>query len=344
MRIDHIFEIKSLDALAEYLQESSPERSWQQLARLFFENVLYRKVTEWNRLVRLCEAMTIVGWGELEPVQAVRTKFLNGFPWTMLVNRFGDKRYVDALWSKRVDGYLMVEDSVVFHGSDDLPAKLSKQGFVATPEAENKPLDAQRNWIVRSPILLGQTVLNCYKSSNGFVKSVAKLEDRLLREMRPEVYGRAIDRLCFYFHLSYLDPGCATNYVIQADDRKLDRAEEQRQLGKLYSADEIKKLRYKLVPRFLFRPFRSIDGQMNISIHLTKEFSQQSTRQQKVEFAQLLSLAIDEVVTRLRKKRLAYDLDAMRADAGRIIQAWALESDAKTAPDRRGKRASVKPK
>jgi hypothetical protein len=60
---------------------------------------------------------------------------------------------------------------------------------------------------------------------------------------------------------------------------------------------------------------------------LTKEFSEQDTPSQKLEFAQLLSTAIDEVVSRLRNKRLVYDLGAMQADADRIVQAWAREFD-----------------
>src|SRR5689334_7802791 len=113
MPVDQIFEIESLDALAKFLQASPPQRMRQQLEKLFFKNVLYQNVTGWNRVVRLCEALTIVGWGELEPVQAVREKYYNGFPWTILFNRFGERRYLEALWSKRRDGYAMVENSVV---------------------------------------------------------------------------------------------------------------------------------------------------------------------------------------------------------------------------------------
>jgi len=327
MPIDHIFEIKSLDALAEYLQASSPRRTRQQLAKLFFQNVFYRNVTQWNRVVRLCEALTIVGWGDLEPVQAVRTTYYNGFPWTILYNQFAERRYVEACWCMRREGYMMAENSVVFHGSDDLPRELSKKGFVPTQEQEDGVFTTQKNWIARSPIWIGQTVVNCYDSSNAFVTSVWKLRDTLFHEMRPEVYGRAIDQLCFYFHLSYRDPDCGTNYVIQPEERELDDAERQRRLRKLYSVNEIKKMSYELVPRYFFRPFRTDQGQMNISMHLTKEFSEQTTRLQKREFAELLSKAIDEVVTRLRKKRLEYDLDTMRTDADRIIQEWASQRD-----------------
>ena len=326
MSIDQIFEIRSLDALAKLLQALPPRRTQQQLTKLLFENVPYRNVTQWNRVVRVCEALTIVGWGELEPVQAVRDKYYNGFPWTMLVNRCGERRYVEAMWSKRRDGYLMVEDSVILHGSDDLPGTLSQQDVMTTGEPQNEVLATQQNWISRSPIRIGQTVVNCYDSSKDFVITVAKLRDKLLHEMRPEVYGRAIDQLCFYFHTSYRGPGCATNFVIQSDDKLLNDGDRQRQLRKLYSADEIKTMGYQLVPRYLFRPFRAVAGQMNISIHLTKEFSEQTTRSQRLEFADLLSTAIDEVVTKLRKKRLLYDLDTMRIDAAKIIQAWAMNS------------------
>lgn len=66
---------------------------------------------------------------------------------------------------------------------------------------------------------------------------------------------------------------------------------------------------------------------MNISLHLTKEFSEQTIRLQQREFAELLSTAIDTVVTRLRKKQLESDLETMQADAGRIIQEWPSQPD-----------------
>ena len=341
MPIEQIFEIESLDALAVYLQALPPGRTRQQLAKLFLQNVLYQNVTQWNRVVRLCEALTIVGWGDLEPVQAVRTRYYNGFPWTILSNRFAERRYVEVCWCTRRGGYAMDENSIVFHGSDDLPSALRKKGFVPVLEPEGGVFATQRNWIARSPIWVGQTVVNCYDSSKPFVASVGKLCDRLFREMRPEAYGRAIDRLWFYFHTSYKDPGCATNYVIQPEDKELNDSENERRLRKRYAANEIRKMGYKLVPRYLFRPFRTAEGQMNISIHLTKEFSEQTIPSQKREFAELLTGAIDQVVGRLRKKRLEYDLETMRTDAARLIQAWASQIDEPDAPVDAGEAASA---
>lgn len=82
----------------------------------------------------------------------------------------------------------------------------------------------------------------------------------ICHEMRPEVYGQAIDRLRIYFHTSYALPNGGTNYVIQTEEKELDDAEKQRRLKKRHSVNEIRKVGYKLVPRYLFRPFRKAEG------------------------------------------------------------------------------------
>ena len=231
MPIDDIFEIDSLDELTAYLQSLPPGRTRQQLRKRFFENVRYQNLSQWNRTVRLCEALTIVGWGDLEPVQAIRTIFDNGCPWTELRNRYWDYRYIDAWWSKRKDGIMMSERYLRDHGSDDLPARLLRKPFVATFEKEHGSFATQRNWIPRSPICVWRAICNCYESSEAFMASTKKLDAKLHLEMRPEVYGREIDQLRFYTHVSYGEPLCTNhNFVIQEDDKKLSADEQRRRL------------------------------------------------------------------------------------------------------------------
>ncbi|MCO6046329.1 hypothetical protein NG895_20715 [Aeoliella sp. ICT_H6.2] len=61
---------------------------------------------------------------------------------------------------------------------------------------------------------------------------------------------------------------------------------------------------------------------MTIELRFTREFSQQSPKEQKREFAQYLSDAVSGAVVRLKKKKLDYDLDLMQEDFERIVQAW----------------------
>jgi hypothetical protein len=46
----------------------------------------YRNAEEWNRLVRVCEGLRMVGWGEAEPVEAIAQQWLNGAWYTRLQN------------------------------------------------------------------------------------------------------------------------------------------------------------------------------------------------------------------------------------------------------------------
>lgn len=225
MSIDDIFEIDSLDELTGYLKALPAGKTRRQLKKLFFENVRYQNLSQWNRTVRLCEALTIVGWGDLEPVQAIHTKFDNGCPWTKLRNRYWDYRYIDAWWSKRKDGVMMTDRRIEDHGSDDLPARLCRKPFVPTFEKEHGTFKSQRNWISRSPICVWRTLTMCYESSAVLMDSAKKLDAKLHSEMRPEVYGQEIDQLRFYYHLSYGEPdyASANNFVIQDDDKNSTR-------------------------------------------------------------------------------------------------------------------------
>ena len=71
-----------------------------------------------------------------------------------------------------------------------------------------------------------------------------------------------------------------------------------------------------------FGSFDAAKGQMTIELRFTREFSQQSPKEQKREFAQYLSGAVSGAVVRLKKKKLDYDLDLMQEDFERIVQAW----------------------
>jgi len=68
-------------------------------------------------------------------------------------------------------------------------------------------LNDQRNWIAKNPATLRQIISNRYKSSDGLIKAVKLLMSSLDRKMRPVVYGSAVNRLHFSYHLSYQDPG-----------------------------------------------------------------------------------------------------------------------------------------
>jgi len=322
--MNEIFTLESLADLATFLETKPTRRTQKQLAKLFFRYALYENAEQWNKAVRLCEALAIVGWGDYEPVQAERGQAWNGNPATTFFNRYSQERFVQADWSKRKAGLTMQQGSTWYHFSPDLPDKQSQGDEYEVRESiQDRKLASQRNWIPKNPILLGRGIANCYAKSKNFVKSVEQeLLPSLEEQMTPEQYGTAINRIIIHYSLSYADPGCQTNYIILDEDIRISTQELYARLRKMYSKKEIDANDYFLRKRFDYGNFSKAKGTMKVDIHFPKQFSEQTTKMQKKEFAKHLTEAIDGVVQRLEKKKLEYDYDRMRDDFQRILKAW----------------------
>lgn len=100
-RLQHIYEIDELPRLKEFLLAiPDGERLREDLFAEFARYCCYRDAEEWNRAVCICECLAIVGWGEREPLEAVRGTYFNGNPNTYFLNRDSRPRCFDAVWSK----------------------------------------------------------------------------------------------------------------------------------------------------------------------------------------------------------------------------------------------------
>ena len=105
-----IFEIEDLKELEEFLQSQSEiEQLRERLFAEFLKYADYKNAGEWNKAVRLCESLAIIGWGNHEPVEALRGQFFNGNPATCFQNKFGElvlsmpfgrKESTVLLWSR----------------------------------------------------------------------------------------------------------------------------------------------------------------------------------------------------------------------------------------------------
>lgn len=59
-----IYNINNLDELSIYLKGKDREQARIWLLSQFDILYDYKNIKEWNELVRVCEALRIVGWGE----------------------------------------------------------------------------------------------------------------------------------------------------------------------------------------------------------------------------------------------------------------------------------------
>ena len=66
--MEEIFEIEDLKELEEFLQsQSDVEQLRERLFAEFLKYADYENAGEWNKAVRLCESLAIIGWGT-EPI------------------------------------------------------------------------------------------------------------------------------------------------------------------------------------------------------------------------------------------------------------------------------------
>ena len=65
------WQCEDLAALQAHLLSADEPWVRAQLLQQFAALKAYRNAEEWNRLVRVCEGLRMVGWGEAEPVEAI---------------------------------------------------------------------------------------------------------------------------------------------------------------------------------------------------------------------------------------------------------------------------------
>lgn len=311
-----IFTIGTLDALRRQLDSAAGRRQRGSLLREFWKVCRYTNAAEWNRAVRLCEALAIVGWGECEPVEAC-----SGEDWTAFRNRYEENRFVSADWSKRKGGTTIRPGSATYHASPDQPGATGD--FPTVVNVQDLKLASQRNWIPKNPIRLYQWLDGSDSTTRKLVESVNnQLVPDLDRRMQPEAYGQSIDRIWIDFYFCTTLSGCRETFVVIDDDVRLSSIQLHKRLLTMYSAAQIKRENLFLRKRYDYGIFQADKGTMKATLHFPQEFNALSLPAQKREFAHHLSAVVSGVVDRLAGRDLRYDFAAMRSDFEAILDAW----------------------
>lgn len=316
MGLEAIFAIGTLEELRQHLDSSAGRRLRGALLREFWKVCRYSNAEEWNRAVRICEALAIVGWGDCEPVEAYC-----GENWTVFRNRFDESRFVSADWSKRKGGVTIAPGRATYNASPDQSGITGD--FATALCVQDLKLASQRNWIPKNPIRLYQWLDSSDASTRKLVDSV---QDRLFaaleRQMKPDTYGSAIDRIWIdYYFCTHLRGNKQTIIVID-DDSRMSSVQLHKRLLTMYSAAEIKRDNLFLRKRYDYGIFQAEKGVMKVTLHFPREFNKLSLPAQKREFAQHLSTAVSGVVERLTGRDLDYDFGKMQRDFKAILGRW----------------------
>lgn len=325
--MNEIYSIKDLKELKGFLErQGNQDKVRENLFSEFLRYADYKNVYEWNSAVKICESLAIIGWGEYEPLEALRGMFFNGNPTTFFLNKFGECRFVDAVWSKRTTGFTMEQGRTSYHFSPNQAdhKQTTLWNYETKEDIQDIKIESQRNWTPKNPIWFERGINNCYENSKEFIESIDNELQPLLKEkMRPEKYGNIINRIIInHSHSFYDNAHCKTNYIISESDKKLTNQKASEELHKMYPKKEIEENGYYLRNRFVYGPFRTDTGKVNIDIHFEKTFSELSYHEQKEQFTEYALTALNTIADKLKKKKFDYNFDLMIEDFTKLINEW----------------------
>ncbi|MCC9016298.1 hypothetical protein [Flavobacterium lipolyticum] len=325
--MNSIYHLDTLQELKEYLEKQDQKLLREELINEFLKFAEYKNASDWNNAVKICESLAIVGWGKHEPLQAVKGMFFNGNPETCFINKFREPRFVDAIWSKRKDGFTMEKGRTSYFESPMLSEKKTiLNEYYIQEDIQDLALANQRNWIPKNPILITRTISNCYENSKSVIESIDKeLQPELDLKMKPEKYGTAINQIVFSCSYSFYDNNsCKTNYIIADESLKLKQKDFYPELLKIFSKQEIESNGYFLRNRYEYGNFNSQKGKIVNEINFEKELSDLSYIKQKQAIAKHILISLNATIEKLKKKKISYDFESMQNDFLEILTKWKL--------------------
>jgi len=298
-RIAEIFEAATLAALKARVAAQSASRLRSPLLAEYERLFHYRNIEEWNALVRVCEALALVGWGEREPVEALAARWVNGSWYTTLQTREFRKlaghgntgRNTEAEWSKRGSSYILC------NGDDE--RNYGIESFAS-----------QRLPLPKNPIRLGRRVANHQTSAAPFVDALSALRKRLDKQLSADRYGDAFEYV-----------GIACVFSNHDDKHETVRGEffhAQKDVPKGF------KSRHYVRPRLGLGKLTQKNGlwHWRVDRHFTRAEGELPLPKQKQVFAEDLLSIVATLGQRLAKKKLSFDQERLRVDLEALLAKW----------------------
>lgn len=290
--LNDLYQFETIEQLtARIQQEPSPASLRQALFAEYDRYFHYTNIEQWNKLVRICEALRIVGWGEREPVEAVAEKWINGSFYSGLRNRtFTTVEGTSKGWSKRGDSFVLDD------GHD-----LANYGISA--------LATQRNPLPKNPLRLVESG-NYQRSAQLFVDSLDELRNQLDYDMRQDMYGDDFGYLgiyCWFSHHDDDEPSVRYEYFHSEEDVPPNFTSE-----------------YYIRPRLQVGKLAKSRGQLKLEItrHFTRQEGELPIEAQKEMFKQDMMEMVGILDEKLKKKKTPYRTDLLKADLEAVLAEW----------------------
>src|SRR5688572_5134075 len=298
-RIARLLAATSIAELKLELGSQAPELVRPALLVEYDRLFRYRNIEEWNALVRVCEALALVGWGERPAVEALAERWLNGSWYTTLRTREFEKlsghgntaKNTEAEWAKRGSSF------VLRGGEDTLDRGIA--GFAS-----------QRLPLPKNPLRLTRGIANHQKSATAFVQALSALHERLNRELSTERYGEGFDHVAVICSFSNHDDEYTTvrgEYFHDAKDvpsglTTRHYVRPRLRLGKLTQKHDL--------------------WHWSVERHFTRAEGELPLAAQQRLFGEDLRSILETLQQRLAKKKLRYDVKSLRVDLDRLLESW----------------------
>ncbi|MBB1149575.1 hypothetical protein H4K35_05410 [Myroides sp. NP-2] len=296
--MEEIYQLETLEELKQFIAQKTAHALRPTLLEAYARLLQYKNIEEWNQLVRICESLSLTGWGEEEPQEALASKWINGAFYTVLQNKnFEAKEGTSQSWRKQNDSY-------VLDGKDvDLTA------YSATK------LASQRNKLPKAPIRYSRSG-NYQKSLQPLIDQLDTLKTLLIQETQPERYGHGFSYIGINLYFSNHDDQHHTvrhEYYHEEEDvpEELKNAQDNLPL-------------YSIRPRLKISNLSTKEHELRLLVtrYFTKEFGFKTVQEQKQILREDFLEIIDQLAIKLQKKKIAYDTSLFKEDVERIFELW----------------------
>ncbi|GHT78547.1 hypothetical protein FACS189464_2180 [Bacteroidia bacterium] len=283
---EQIYQMEELSQLEEFVKTLDENLLRENLVKEYFRLTEYRDANEWNRLVRICEVFSIIGWGNLERVDAKCVKALNQWL-TELTNKQKETRFLQGHWVKRKNGYVLFNPCYFY--SPDRPEKASidwesypKQAEI---ECDVPYLAKQRNKQKVNPISFGGIFVSGSKvKSNMLFPLLRALRILFDNNLKPDLYGEGLNSI----DIRYLT----------VEEKSEDKTHFE--CGIYYPKNST----------------------YRCDIFFGNDYASFSEQERKEQIKQLVFEVLQDVKARITKRKLNYNIDLLTKDAAIEIEKW----------------------
>lgn len=280
---DSMLSIEELSSLVAEVEDAESFR--RALSSSFDDLIDYETASDWNKVVRICEALAILGWGSLERVDAVA--HFDGDHWnTFLINHNGIKRFRLGRWTKRKAGWSLFNPQ--YNESPDKPDRPSTDWMEEAGKdfavVDSKSLASQRNKMRQVPFVISLSGSGG-PASNAVRALRTSLRDLFTANLRPSIYGDAVDKI-------YLAFNCPITGM------------SENPAGLKVGA------------------YRAKQRAFSCDLHFESGFADMSVPEQKAFVMNAVSKALDALEAKLATKKIEYNVDILRTDVELVFEAW----------------------